>query len=239
MTKEELIAFENDIAALFNAGKIRAPVHLYHGNEEQIIDVFRNIRPRDWVFCSWRSHYQCLLKGVPASAVRDEILAGRSISLCFPEYRVYSSAIVGGVLPIAGFYIYSGMFATSPIVLVPLLFLAFSSAVGSGLKHLPADRETGKRTVSVLLGDRAARGLILLGLGLGVATSAGLVPLGYLSRSSLLFTVPLPALLLAVCLKHVRRATFEDLVTLRKFKGALHMTILFTSLGLAFGLARG
>jgi pyruvate dehydrogenase E1 component alpha subunit len=30
-----------------------------------------------------------------------EILAGHSISLCFPEHRIYSSAIVGGVLPIA------------------------------------------------------------------------------------------------------------------------------------------
>ncbi len=101
MTKEELIAFEDEIAALFNSGKIRAPVHLYSGNEEQIISVFQQIRSQDWVFCSWRSHYQCLLKGVPKELIRDEILAGRSISLCFPEYRIYSSAIVGGVLPIA------------------------------------------------------------------------------------------------------------------------------------------
>ena len=101
MTKEELIAFENEIAALFNAGKIRAPVHLYFGNEEQIINVFRTIRAQDWVFCSWRSHYQCLLKGVPKELVRAEILAGRSISLCFPAHRIYSSAMVGGVLPIA------------------------------------------------------------------------------------------------------------------------------------------
>lgn len=101
MTKDELIAFEEEMAALFNAGKIRAPVHLYSGNEEQIIEVFRRIRSQDWVFCSWRSHYQCLLKGVPRELVRDEILAGRSISLCFPEHRIYSSAIVGGVLPIA------------------------------------------------------------------------------------------------------------------------------------------
>jgi TPP-dependent pyruvate/acetoin dehydrogenase alpha subunit len=101
MTKEELIAFEDEIAALFNAGKIRAPVHLYSGNEEQIISVFQKIRPQDWVFCSWRSHYQCLLKGVPKDLIREEIVAGRSISLCFPEYRIYSSAIVGGVLPIA------------------------------------------------------------------------------------------------------------------------------------------
>ncbi|MBS0154082.1 MAG: hypothetical protein JSS38_05800 [Nitrospira sp.] len=101
MTKTELIEFEEEIAALFNAGKIRAPIHLYYGNEEAIIQIFRSIRPQDWVFCSWRSHYQCLLKGVPKDRVRDEILAGRSISLCFPEQRVFSSAIVGGVLPIA------------------------------------------------------------------------------------------------------------------------------------------
>jgi pyruvate dehydrogenase E1 component alpha subunit len=101
MTKDELIAFEDEIAVLFNSGKIRAPVHLYSGNEDQIINVFRQIRSQDWVFCSWRSHYQCLLKGVPRERVRDEILAGRSISLCFPEHRIYSSAIVGGVLPIA------------------------------------------------------------------------------------------------------------------------------------------
>lgn len=101
MTKEDLIAFEDEIAALFNAGKIRAPVHLYSGNEQQIIDAFRPIRAQDWVFCSWRSHYQCLLKGVPPALLREEILAGRSISLCFPGQRIYSSAIVGGVLPIA------------------------------------------------------------------------------------------------------------------------------------------
>ena len=101
MTKDELIEFEEEIAELFNTGKIRAPVHLYYGNEEAIIQVFRAIRDQDWVFCSWRSHYQCLLKGVPKDRVREEIVAGRSISLCFPEQRVFSSAIVGGVLPIA------------------------------------------------------------------------------------------------------------------------------------------
>jgi len=98
---EELIAFENEVAAAFNAGRIRAPVHLYSGNEAQMIEVFKDVGPRDWVFCSWRSHYQCLLKGVPRERVMAEILAGHSISLCFPEHRIYSSAIVGGVLPIA------------------------------------------------------------------------------------------------------------------------------------------
>lgn len=101
LTKEDLIAFEDDIAAEFNASKIRAPIHLYSGNEEAMIEIFKKIRPEDWVLCSWRSHYQCLLKGVPPAEVKREIMAGRSISLCFPEYRVLSSAIVTGVLPIA------------------------------------------------------------------------------------------------------------------------------------------
>ena len=44
MNKKELIKFEDEIAELFNGGKIRAPVHLYYGNEDQIIDVFKKIR---------------------------------------------------------------------------------------------------------------------------------------------------------------------------------------------------
>ena len=101
MNKENLIKFETEIAKLFNEAKIRAPVHLYHGNEEQIIKIFKNIKKEDWVFCSWRSHYQCLLKGVPPKKLKKEIMEGKSISLCFPKYKIYSSAIVGGVLPIA------------------------------------------------------------------------------------------------------------------------------------------
>jgi pyruvate dehydrogenase E1 component alpha subunit len=101
LTKDDLIAFETDIAAEFNQAKILAPVHLYSGNEEPMIEIFRQILREDWVLCSWRSHYQCLLKGVPKGVLKAEIMAGRSISLCFPEYRVLSSAIVTGVLPIA------------------------------------------------------------------------------------------------------------------------------------------
>ena len=41
MNKEKLIKFEEEIATLFNSGKIKAPVHLYHGNEDQIINVFK------------------------------------------------------------------------------------------------------------------------------------------------------------------------------------------------------
>ena len=101
MNKKELISFEEEIASLFNEGKIRAPVHLYQGNEDKIIEIFKKINKNDWIFCSWRSHYQCLLKGVPQEKLKKEILNGKSISLCFPDYKIYSSAIVGGNLPTA------------------------------------------------------------------------------------------------------------------------------------------
>jgi TPP-dependent pyruvate/acetoin dehydrogenase alpha subunit len=101
-TSRDLIAFEEDIADCFNNKMILAPVHLYYGCEEQMIDVFRtHVGADDWVLCSWRSHYQCLLKGVPPDEVKATIMAGRSISLCYPKHRILSSAIVGGVLPIA------------------------------------------------------------------------------------------------------------------------------------------
>ena len=101
MNKAKLVNFETKIANLFNKAKIRAPIHLYSNNEDDLIKIFKRIKKNDWVFCSWRSHYQCLLKGVPEKKVEKEILDGKSISLCFPEYKIYSSAIVGGVIPIA------------------------------------------------------------------------------------------------------------------------------------------
>ena len=101
MNKKILIDFENDIVSTFNAGKIQSPIHLYSNNEDFLIKFFKRVKKNDWVFCSWRSHYQCLLKGVPPKKIKNEIIDGKSISLCFLDYKVYSSAIVGGSLPIA------------------------------------------------------------------------------------------------------------------------------------------
>jgi TPP-dependent pyruvate/acetoin dehydrogenase alpha subunit len=100
-TPESLRAFEAQIAEDFNAGKIRAPIHLAGGNENELIRIFQDIRPDDWCLVQWRSHYHALLKNVPPEQLRADILEGRSITLCYPEQRILSSAIVGGTLPIA------------------------------------------------------------------------------------------------------------------------------------------
>jgi pyruvate dehydrogenase E1 component alpha subunit len=96
-----LVAFENKVAAAFESRKIRAPVHLVGGNEEQVIAIFNDIKRTDWVLSTWRSHYHALLHGVPEKRVFDQIIAGRSMALHFPEYRFMTSAIMGGMLPIA------------------------------------------------------------------------------------------------------------------------------------------
>jgi pyruvate dehydrogenase E1 component alpha subunit len=96
-----LVAFENKVAAAFEARKIRAPIHLVGGNEDQLISIFKEVKPTDWVLSTWRSHYHALLHGVPEKRVMAEIFAGRSMMLHFPEYRFMTSAIMGGMLPIA------------------------------------------------------------------------------------------------------------------------------------------
>jgi TPP-dependent pyruvate/acetoin dehydrogenase alpha subunit len=93
-----LEAFERDIASCYERGEIRAPVHLAGGNEDELIEIFKQIGPNDWVCSAWRTHLHCLLKGVPAEELKASILAGWSITLNYPKYHILTSAIAGGVI---------------------------------------------------------------------------------------------------------------------------------------------
>lgn len=96
-----LIGFEKKIADHWEAGRIRGPIHLSGGNEEQLIEIFKRVNKNDWVFSTWRSHYHALLKGIPSEWLEEEILGGRSITIVNKEEKFYSSAIVAGTIPIA------------------------------------------------------------------------------------------------------------------------------------------
>lgn len=101
-TKESLVAFEQRVADAFAAKRIAAPVHLCSPSQaEPLIDVFKSVKPNDWVFSTWRSHFHALLKGIPEDELFDQILQGRSMFVMSREHRFFSSAIVGGILPIA------------------------------------------------------------------------------------------------------------------------------------------
>jgi TPP-dependent pyruvate/acetoin dehydrogenase alpha subunit len=99
--KAGLIQFERKMADHWEAGKVRGPIHLSGGNEDQLIEIFKYIKKSDWVFSTWRSHYHALLKGVPSEWLEQEILDGRSITIVNKEEKFYSSAIVGAIIPIA------------------------------------------------------------------------------------------------------------------------------------------
>lgn len=101
MTKEELISFERAIADDFNAGLIPFPIHLSGGNEDRLIEIFKEFKAGDYCFSTWRSHSHALLAGVPPAKVKQAIMEGRSITLAWPEHRFLSSAIVAGCCPIA------------------------------------------------------------------------------------------------------------------------------------------
>lgn len=101
MTKEELIAFEEEIAQLFNEGKVRSPIHLSKGNEDKLISIFKNVKPDDWVFSTHRNHLHALLKGLSPEWLKNEILENRSIHINNAEHRFFSSAIVAGCCSIA------------------------------------------------------------------------------------------------------------------------------------------
>ena len=98
--EQSLVAFERRVAESFNSAQIRAPIHLHGGNERPLLNLFSKINSSDWIFSSWRSHYHCLLKGVSEDVLFNDIIAGKSISLIYPEFKIYTSAIDGGIIPI-------------------------------------------------------------------------------------------------------------------------------------------
>jgi pyruvate dehydrogenase E1 component alpha subunit len=101
INKKDLINFELDIKKIYEAGKIKAPIHLSGNNEDSLISIFKKIKKNDWVFSTWRNHYHALLKGIPIDWLKKEIIAGRSMGINNIKYKFYSSAIVAGTIPIA------------------------------------------------------------------------------------------------------------------------------------------
>lgn len=101
MTKTDLIAFEEEVAEAFQKKRVKGPIHLSGGNEDALISIFDDIHREDWVFSTYRNHYHALLHGIPRDWLLAEILAGRSMNISSPQHRFFTSAIVGGTLPIA------------------------------------------------------------------------------------------------------------------------------------------
>lgn len=101
MDRETLIDTENRIREAFKQKKIRSMFHLSGGNEDELIRIFKDIRPQDWVFSTHRSHYHALLKGMSPDELVERVIKGESMHLYSKELKFFTSSIVGGSLPIA------------------------------------------------------------------------------------------------------------------------------------------
>ena len=66
-----------------------------------MIEIFQYIHKDDWVFSAWRNHYHALLHGFDRQELMDSIIQGRSMATSSNVNKFYSSAIVGGIIPIA------------------------------------------------------------------------------------------------------------------------------------------
>jgi len=100
-TRYQLINFEEEIESLYKKAEIRGPIHLRDGNEDQLISIFEDVQPQDYVFSSWANHLHALLKGIPPESIKNRILESESMAMNFPEHRFHTSAIVAGISAIS------------------------------------------------------------------------------------------------------------------------------------------
>jgi len=100
-TKEDLVNAENRVARLFEEGRVPYPLHLSGGNEEQLIEIFKEIKKDDYVFSHHRSHYHYLLAGGTQEKLEKKVLEGKSMFIFDKEMNFLASSIVSGLVGIA------------------------------------------------------------------------------------------------------------------------------------------
>ncbi len=96
-----MIDFENQTKTDWEAGDLPCLLHLAGGNEEQLVEIFKEIRPGDWIFSTHRNHYHALLAGVPTDTVREKINNGDSMFVYSKEHNFFCSAVLAGCCGIA------------------------------------------------------------------------------------------------------------------------------------------
>jgi len=103
--------FEEKTAEMYQAAKIGGFCHLNIGEEATIVGTISALRPKDYVYSTYREHGHAIAKGVDPNAVMAELFGketgtsrgrGGSMHLFSQEHRFYGGyAIVGQSLPIA------------------------------------------------------------------------------------------------------------------------------------------
>jgi pyruvate dehydrogenase E1 component alpha subunit len=101
ISKKDLIDFERHIAELYDDGQIPYLVHLCGGNEDQLIEIFKDIKPDDYVFSTHRNTYHYLLHGGSPGTLEQKILNGKSMFIFDRKLNFFSLSIVAATPGIA------------------------------------------------------------------------------------------------------------------------------------------
>lgn len=96
-TKEELISFEDKIYSLFEQGDLPFLIHLCGGNEDQLIEIFKEIKEGDYIFSTHRTHYHYLLAGGSKSDLEEKIRIGDSMFVFNRKLNFLSTSILAGL----------------------------------------------------------------------------------------------------------------------------------------------
>jgi pyruvate dehydrogenase E1 component alpha subunit len=99
--KKDLIDFEKKVYDLFESGDLPYLIHLCGGNEDNLIEIFKEIKKDDWVFSSHRTHYHFLLKGGSDVDLLEKIKQGDSMFVFSRLLNFFSSSILSGCTGIA------------------------------------------------------------------------------------------------------------------------------------------
>ena len=101
LTKQDLIAFERSLADRYDDGHYPYLVHFSGGNEDQLIELFKEIEPGDWIFSTHRSHYHWLLSGGSTDHLESLIARGKSMFVFDRARNFYTSSILAATPAIA------------------------------------------------------------------------------------------------------------------------------------------
>ena len=86
---------------LFENGELPFMMHFCGGNEDQLINFFKNIKKGDYVLSTHRSHYHYLLAGGSEEKLEKEIRRGNSMFIFDRKLNFLTSSIVAGNVGIA------------------------------------------------------------------------------------------------------------------------------------------
>lgn len=100
-TKQDLINFEKGLADKYDDGHYPYLVHLSGGNEDQLIELFKEIGPDDYIFTTHRPHYHWLLSGGSPEHLESLVARGKSMFVFDRARNFYSSSILAGTAAIA------------------------------------------------------------------------------------------------------------------------------------------